>query len=188
MTKAKAKANASSAEDERKPLDAIRRDVLVTRAVCARIQRGADVNAKDADGLTSLMKASDEGHVDVVRLLIERGADVNAANEEGWTALMYASSRGHVDVVRLLIERGADVHVVDARGRTALDLAIRDGDDDVIELLRSVDGTKANETNAELHTLVSLLHEHGQSMPEDAYVKMNASIQRLWRLTQPTRD
>ena len=48
------------------------------------IENGADVNAKDNDGSTSLIFASmysnDTSSLDTVKLLLENGADVNAKN------------------------------------------------------------------------------------------------------------
>jgi len=55
-------------------------------------------------GWTPLNWAADEGHVDVVRLLLEKGADVAVANSNGWTPLNLAASNGYIDVVRLLLE------------------------------------------------------------------------------------
>jgi serine/threonine-protein phosphatase 6 regulatory ankyrin repeat subunit B len=39
---------------------------------------GADVNAKDKDGVTALMWASQGGHITVVQALLAAKADVNA--------------------------------------------------------------------------------------------------------------
>ncbi|MGP8090842.1 MAG: ankyrin repeat domain-containing protein [Syntrophobacteraceae bacterium] len=53
------------------------------------------------------MNASENGHRDVVQLLLGKGADVNAKNNGGKTALTYASGRGHQEVKDLLIKAGA---------------------------------------------------------------------------------
>ena len=40
-----------------------------------------DLHAVGQSGRTGLISASDEGHLDVVQLLMENGADVNATDE-----------------------------------------------------------------------------------------------------------
>ena len=51
--------------------------------------------------------ACENGHKDVVRLLLEkseRNIDFNASNNGGLTALMFACIHGHKDVVQLLLD------------------------------------------------------------------------------------
>jgi ankyrin repeat protein/tRNA A-37 threonylcarbamoyl transferase component Bud32 len=99
------------------------------------IQNGADVNAKDEDGWTTLWLASRNGLMDVVCLLIERGADINAKDGYGWTALWWAAENGHMDVVRFLIENGANVNVKDKHGWNALWWAAEKGQMDIVRFL-----------------------------------------------------
>ena len=54
------------------------------------------------------MLASQEGHVEVVRLLEASGADKSLTNRDGATALMLASQMGHAEVVPLLAAANAD--------------------------------------------------------------------------------
>ena len=56
------------------------------------------------DWRTPLRWASQNGHVDIVKLLLERGADVTANKMK--TPLFWASQNGHVDVVKLYSRRG----------------------------------------------------------------------------------
>jgi hypothetical protein len=63
----------------------------------------AEVNFFDA---YLLRKASEFGHVDLVRQLIAEGADVNALNGEPF---FLAATHNHLDVVEVLIAAGADV-------------------------------------------------------------------------------
>jgi ankyrin repeat protein len=51
------------------------------------VENGADINAKEDDGMSALLKASCEGHVDIVKMLLEKGADVNAKDRFGRTSL-----------------------------------------------------------------------------------------------------
>ena len=59
----------------------------------------ADPDARDAEGLTPLMRAAWEGRPLVVTRLIRAGAAVDAATPIGETALMKAAFRGHTDVI-----------------------------------------------------------------------------------------
>ena len=68
------------------------------------IDAGADVNVRNKFGVTPLWMASEEGHTEVVQLLLGAKADVNAACTDGRTSLMVASHEG---VVKLLKEYGA---------------------------------------------------------------------------------
>ena len=65
-----------------------------TGSVRALIKRGANVNARDKDRATALMRAIVNGHEDTARLLIKSGADVNLKDNEGTTALMGAAFNG----------------------------------------------------------------------------------------------
>ena len=83
--------------------------------VRALLAKGANVNARDKDGITALMMAASGGHLDVVRVLLAQGADVNAkvnnAQTGGvdWTALSWASGH-HPEVVLELLDKGADIN------------------------------------------------------------------------------
>jgi len=84
------------------------------------LKQGADIDAKDRFGNTSLMWASLKDHTTVVQQLISAGADINAKNNYGYTALIRASRNGHAAVVQQLIAAGADINAKDNHGSTAL--------------------------------------------------------------------
>lgn len=70
---------------------------------------------------TALMRAAENGNLEIVKYLIEHRANVNLHNWARETALMFAARNGHLDVVKYLIEVGkADKDVVSQFGRTAL--------------------------------------------------------------------
>ena len=119
-----------------------------TKAVQAALAGGAEVNSRDADGITPLMHASrgerpnianptPTDHPEVVELLIKRGADVNAKTDAGFVALFWAARYGHEKVAKVLIDNGADVNAKDNDGITALKWAIPNKQAPVIALLRA---------------------------------------------------
>lgn len=66
-------------------------DVHVLRVLVAY---GADVDARDCDGTSALMRAAAHGKRDAVAVLVEAGADPTVRNEEGAGALSIAKKDG----------------------------------------------------------------------------------------------
>lgn len=103
---------------------------------------GADINARNANGQTSLMLAAAAGRADVVEWLAARGAGLDHTAKYGLSALMLAVVRGHVDVVRILKDAGASISLRGTgapgfSGKTALDLSIARDDPEMVDVLRS---------------------------------------------------
>ena len=70
----------------------------------------ADVNVKDARGVTPLMEASQTGDVRSMKVLLKHGAAINMQRKNGRTALMAAVRSRRAEAVWFLIDRGADVN------------------------------------------------------------------------------
>jgi ankyrin repeat protein len=66
------------------------------------LRAGADVDAKDQEGMTPLSCTAMYGHKDIVESLLRAGAEVDARDKEGKTPLDWARMRGLTDVVELL--------------------------------------------------------------------------------------
>jgi uncharacterized protein len=79
--------------------------------ITALIKNGADVNARDEQGVTALMYAAENNqNLEVAKALISAGADVNARGEKGVTALMEAAKKNtNPKVIKTLIENGAEI-------------------------------------------------------------------------------
>ena len=100
------------------------------------IEKGADIDAKDNDGVTALMYVSRAGDLEIAKYLVENGADVNAKDKEGWSVLMEASYEGHLKVVKYLIENGkVNVNSKDDDGWNALMRASWRGYSEIVKYL-----------------------------------------------------
>ncbi len=128
------------------------------------LNHGADVNAKDRAGNTSLHMASfnwsnwvasdwfnsmgqetwcwteikletSDMSLDVTRLLLDHGADVNAVDIRGETPLYNAIKNGQKSVTQLLLARGADVILENQSGHTPLTLASEYEDEEITRVL-----------------------------------------------------
>lgn len=106
------------------------------------LDKGADPNAKDERGQTTLMGASKKGNPNLIKLLLERGADKTIKDNAGKTALDYAKTPeigalfddpadkgkrlidaamyGVLETVKKLLDEGVDVNSKDRYGETAL--------------------------------------------------------------------
>jgi uncharacterized protein len=72
-------------------------------------------------GLTPLLIAVREGHMETVRALLDGGADINQPiAADNTTPLLLATINGHYDLAKYLLERGADVKAASAAGATPL--------------------------------------------------------------------
>jgi ankyrin repeat protein len=103
--------------------------------VQALLERGADVEQRDANGRTAVLAATAGNHVSVVQALIARGADVNAQDQQRDSAFLLAGARGHTDIVRATLAAGADLKSTNRYGGTALIPACHHGHVDTVRLL-----------------------------------------------------
>lgn len=104
--------------------DAVKDLIVHVDPVQALLDAGADVHARDNEGLTPLMFAIISGNEAIARKLIQAHADVNAWNTQGWTPLMFAVAMGNEALITYLIEAGAHLKAIESDGRTAYDLAL----------------------------------------------------------------
>jgi ankyrin repeat protein len=72
-------------------------------------------------GMTPLLFAARQGHVEAVKALLDAGADVNQVSEgDNTSPLLMAIINGHYDLAKFLVEKGADVKLAADNGATPL--------------------------------------------------------------------
>ncbi|CAH1798262.1 unnamed protein product [Owenia fusiformis] len=127
---------------------------MKVKMVKTLLSAGANVNVGDHSGCTPLIIASEQGHLELVRLLLEKGADVNCGlnaedfphavrwslcnlelslkevNEmcdpfKGNTALIQACREHHHNVVQELLKWGANPNIANSMGNTSLHIACK---------------------------------------------------------------
>ena len=101
-----------------------------TEEVRRLLKAGADPNIK-YKGLTPLMKAAEEGYLEIMEVLLDSGCEIDAVNSTGRTALSFAASPSGMRVeqpeaVELLLCSAANTTLVDSRGWTAKDWAVHE--------------------------------------------------------------
>lgn len=69
------------------------------------LNAGVDLEVRDVNAWTALMRAAFKNHTEIVSMLIDRGASVEASSDEGETPLLCAADGGGVDAAALLLDR-----------------------------------------------------------------------------------
>lgn len=92
-----------------------------------------DVDLSNKSGETSLMIASINGDLPIVKaLVLQRKAQIDHI---GWTPLHYACARGHLDVASFLIAHGATIDSLSQGNTTPLMMAVQSGNEVLVKLL-----------------------------------------------------
>jgi len=115
-------------------IGALKRTPLFAAAFCDRpavatllIDKGSQVNLKDANGMSSLHAAVIMGGADTAKVLVGKGADINIRDATGRTPLHVAAATDQTSMLELLLERGANAVARDRGGLTAASLALENG-------------------------------------------------------------
>lgn len=100
------------------------------------VRGGADINARNEEGLTLLQMAVRDRMDDIAEKLLSFGADVNLKSlQNGYTALHYAADKGDEDLVDLLLTHKADPNITDKRKQSPLHIAAEGGEEEIVKKL-----------------------------------------------------
>ena len=102
------------------------------------LDQGANINAyatlEKINGWSSLVFAAQNGHTDVITLLLEKNIDTGNCRGN-WTALHAAIRNQHISLVRTLLDSGGYDIEAKAIAATPLQLAILNSDVEMVQLL-----------------------------------------------------
>ena len=97
----------------------------------------ANPDTEIAAGTTALIRASFEGNLRVVKLLVENGCDVNFDNKTGQTPLMSAAAGGSLEVAKYLLMLKAKLNIKDIAGMNATAYANNNNNKEMLDFLMS---------------------------------------------------
>jgi ankyrin repeat protein len=86
--------------------------------VAARAPRR--VGPEQVGGMSALLYAAREGHIETVKALLAGGADINQVSADKFSPLVMAIANGHLDLAKYLVDQGADPNLASTSGLTAL--------------------------------------------------------------------
>ncbi|UPG90597.1 ankyrin repeat domain-containing protein [Luteibacter aegosomaticola] len=121
------------------------------QAVDRLLELGFDIDTRDAQGATALLRAAGAGQADVATHLLDAGADPATAAASGVTPLAAAVNARRDAVVERLLARGVAVDQRLPGDTTALMIAAALGYPDIVERLLAA-GADTNAEDAHGHT------------------------------------
>ncbi|KAL8858999.1 MAG: hypothetical protein Q9178_004480 [Gyalolechia marmorata] len=105
----------------------------LTNIVRYLLEQGHDVDAADVQGATALHWAAENGHVEVMRILMLAGANIHKVDQR--SPLCSVASRGLDEAVELLLDAGASIERESVTGQSVLSVATERGHISTVGLL-----------------------------------------------------
>ncbi len=174
-----------NAHDTRKKETALIHATNAQRAaetVSLLINAGANIETRDRDGVTPLMRASGfcnsedslPASFSIVKLLLESGAHINKQDRQGKTALMKAARfRKNYPILETLLAARANQNIKDKNGKTALLHALSNPHLPTIKMLLAA-GANINTHDREGYTV--LLHATSDVALAQLFIDAGANV------------
>jgi len=96
---------------------------------------GVPMTTKNNYGVSAIIFAANNGHLDLLEALVDIGADIEDRSNNWRTPLLWSSFWGHYECVEYLVDVGANISAFDTEGMTALQLATKNGNAKVVQFL-----------------------------------------------------
>lgn len=98
--------------------------------------REYNIETKQEDGWTAFQWALQNGHLEILNILLDKGASINEKYfQNNFTALTYSIYNRYLETAKFLINKGADPNIKDNNGMTSLHYAAYIGLPEITKLL-----------------------------------------------------
>ncbi|MDR0633022.1 MAG: ankyrin repeat domain-containing protein [Holosporales bacterium] len=164
-------------------------------------EKGAKIDSVDSQRRTALHCAAENGHRDIVELLLSMGAQANAVDFEGrlpihlaarkgsanivdmlteamnrdnyqCLPIHFAACSGNVDTVQVLVRRyPTEINARDSAGKTPLAVAVENGQLEIVRFLTTIPGVEMETKDASENTLLHLAAQGGDPNMAAFFVK-----------------
>jgi ankyrin repeat protein len=147
----------------------------LARIVSHLIAHGMDPKSKDESGRTALHRAAENGHDEVVDILLKNGATVDAKETKfGQTSLHLAALNGHRTVAQKLLENGAETDLKDGNEWMAIHIAAWTGKEEVVRVLS--ENLHVNETGKDNLTALHCAAAQGHVKVTQLLIQRGADV------------
>lgn len=134
------------------------------------------LDAKDDEGVTAVMKASEQGEADIMKDLLEEGATLEMKDDEGWNVLMWAALAGHNEIVETLVNHyEVAAEYTTEKGENALMKASANGHWEVCDFLLEKKA-KVNQVDTENQTALMWAAAEGHLLTVKGLINKDAKI------------
>ena len=148
------------------------------------LQYRAIVNQPDGSGVRAMHVACEEGHTEVVAVLLginteghTEVADVNKRDNRGRTPLFFACRHGHAEIVAMLLAANADVNQAHNEGATPLYIASKHGHIEIVAQLINADA-RVNKANIRHATPLYVACMHGHTEVAAKLIDAGATVDK----------
>ncbi|MHC4740827.1 MAG: ankyrin repeat domain-containing protein [Planctomycetota bacterium] len=149
-----------------------------TAALKAMLDRRPDLIEERGDmGATPLHTAAEQGHAEIMKLLIERGMDPSQADWIARSPLHVAAAKGHAEAVAALLEGGAKHSPGNHQSDTPLHLAADAGHVDVVRILIEA-GADINDKDYRNQTPLDRARDRGRKKVVELLLKHGAKTNK----------
>jgi len=127
---------------------------------------------------TPLMFASQQGKIDVVKILVQAGANINTVNSNGTNSFWLAADKSNNDIAIYLANKGANINTaLNTNNYSVLHIAAEEGNDQLMDFILKQKNIKLNQLTGqdgdEVNALFIAINKEHYSI---AHKLLNAGI------------